>query len=288
MMRHQLNAQIAERLRFMADLRAQQGDDGFRVESYRRAADTLEALEEPVDALLASKGRAGLVALEGIGVGIAGAIAEMLHTGRWAQLERLLGVLEPEALFRSLPGIGPKLASRLHDELEIETLEQLEMAAHDGRLERLDGVGPRRAAAIRAMLNERLGQRRIRTRAEPAPSVATLLAVDAAYRRRAAAGELKTIAPRRFNPSGEAWLPIMHADRGRWRFTALFSNTARAHQLGKSRDWVVVYFHTDSSPESQATVVTETRGALKRKRVVRGREQDCAVYYANKARRSAA
>jgi putative hydrolase len=279
-MRHQLNAEIAERLRFMAELRAQQGDNGFRVQAYRRAADTLESLEEPVDAVLAQKGRAGLIALEGVGAGIAGAIAEMASTGRWAQLERLQGVLAPEQLFRSLPGIGPKLAERLHDELEIETLEQLEMAAHDGRLERVQGVGVRRAASIRAILKERLGGRRIRRRVEPAPSIAVLLSVDAAYRRRAAAGELRTITPRRFNPKNEAWLPVMHLDRGRWHFTALYSNTARAHQLGKSKDWVVIYFHTANSPESQATIVTETRGLLKGRRVVRGREQDCVSHYA--------
>jgi putative hydrolase len=285
-MRHHLNAQIAERLRFMADLREQQGDNGFRVQAYRRAADTLERLEQPVDAVLAQKGRAGLMALDGVGAGIAAAIAEMASTGRWAQLERLQGVLEPEQLFRSLPGIGQKLAARLHDELEIETLEQLEMAAHDGRLERVAGVGARRAAAMRALLNERLGARHIRRRADPVPSIGVLLGVDAAYRRRAAAGELRMIAPRRFNPKGEAWLPVMHLDRGRWHFTALFSNTARAHQLGKSRDWVVLYFHTANSPESQVTIVTETRGALKGQRVVRGREHDCAAHYAAKAARA--
>ena len=37
-------------------------------------------------------------------------------------------------------------------------------------------------------------------------------------------------------PMGEAWLPILHADRGKWHFTALFSNTARAHELDKVRD----------------------------------------------------
>jgi hypothetical protein len=270
----------------MADLREQQGDNGFRVQAYRRAADTLDRLEVSVDAVLAQKGRVGLMALDGVGAGIAAAIAEISSTGRWAQLERLQGVLEPEQLFRSLPGIGAKLAARIHDDLEIETLEQLEIAAHDGRLERVAGVGARRAAVIRAMLNERLGARRIRRRVEPVPSIAVLLAVDAAYRRRAAASELRTIAPRRFNPNGEAWLPVMHLDRGRWHFTALFSNTARAHQLGKSTDWVVVYFHTADSPESQVTIVTETRGALKGRRVVRGREQDCASHYAAKPPRS--
>jgi hypothetical protein len=86
------------------------------------------------------------------------------------------------------------------------------------------------------------------------------------------------IAPKRFNPEGEAWLPIMHSDCGEWQFTALFSNTARAHDLGKTHDWVVVYYETDGE-EGQATVVTETRGVLRNKRVVRGREAECRRYY---------
>ena len=46
-------------------------------------------------------------------------------------------------------------------------------------------------------------------------------------------GTLTTIAPRRFNPEGKSWLPVMHTRRGAWHFTALFSNTARAHELGR-------------------------------------------------------
>ena len=73
----------------------------------------------------------------------------------------------------------------------------------------------------------------------------------------------------------------MHAERGPWQFTALFSNTARAHDLGRTREWVVIYFHTDSEPEGQRTIVTESRGNLVAKRVVRGREAECAGYYAS-------
>jgi hypothetical protein len=79
---------------------------------------------------------------------------------------------------------------------------------------------------------------------------------------------------------GEAWLPVFHAARGNWRLTALLSNTRKAHELGKTKDWVVVYFHLDSEPESQCTVVTETRGPLAGRRVVRSREGECAGYYA--------
>jgi putative hydrolase len=111
------------------------------------------------------------------------------------------------------------------------------------------------------------------------PPVAMLLDVDREYRERAAAGDLPTIAPRRFNPSGEAWLPVLHAERGAWHFTALFSNTAQAHQLGRTRDWVVIYFYDDEHAEGQHTVVTETHGALTGRRVVRGRETECRAHY---------
>jgi putative hydrolase len=100
-----------------------------------------------------------------------------------------------------------------------------------------------------------------------------LLDVDREYREKAA--RLPRIAPRRFNPSGERWLPVLHTERGGWRFTALHSNTALAHHLGRTRDWVVVYFHADHEPEGQHTVVTETRGPLAGRRVVRGREAEC-------------
>jgi putative hydrolase len=69
-----------------------------------------------------------------------------------------------------------------------------------------------------------------------------------------------------------------HAHRTRpWRFTALFSNTALAHELGRVRDWVVIYFHQDRGPEGQRTVVTESRGSFAGRRAVRGREAECAT-----------
>ena len=99
-----------------------------------------------------------------------------------------------------------------------------------------------------------------------------LLQVDRMYRERAAAGELRKIAPRRFNPTGEAWLPILHARHGDWHFTALFSNTQLAHQLDKTSDWVVIFYHKDGQPDGRCTVVTATRGPSLGRRVIRGRE----------------
>jgi Holliday junction resolvasome RuvABC DNA-binding subunit len=270
------NALVADRLREAAELLEQQQANPFRVRAYREAADTVEALDEDIAALASREGAHGLMALPAIGPGIAAAIEEILHTGRWSQLERLRGTLDPERLFRAVPGVGPALARRIHDSLHVDTLEALEMAAHDGRLAAVAGIGPRRAAVIRSALGTMLGRRRPRLAREgEEPSVALLLDVDRAYREAAAAGRLSTIAPRRFNPSGEAWLPVLHTEREPWHFTVMFSNTARAHELGRTRDWVVMYFHTDRHAEGQRTVVTETRGALAGRRVVRGREVEC-------------
>lgn len=276
------NPAVAALLREMAELLQAQGEENaFRIAAYRHAADTVAALAQPVGEVFEREGMAGLEALPTIGTGIAAAIAEIVQTGRWTKLERLRGGAAPEALLRSVPGVGPRLALQLHEELGIDTLEGMEAAAHDGRLEALAGVGPRRAAAIRAALTERLDRERAARRRRPAspadhaPPVELLLDVDRDYRARAGAGTLPTIAPRRFNPEGVAWLPVLHTKRGEWSVTALFSNTARAHELGRVHDWVVLYAEDGAHHERQYTVVTAQRGPLAGRRVVRGREDEC-------------
>lgn len=271
------NQAIAEKLLELADLLEQQNANPFRVNAYRRAARTVAAHPEPIAELAERAGTEGLDELPTIGRSIALAIQEMLRTGRWQQLERLRGTLDPEQVFQSIPGVGPELARRIHEVLEIESLPELELTAHDGRLEQVPGVGPRRARMIAAALGQMLQRRPPRPHETVAePDVELLLDVDREYRDKAARGKLRKIAPKRFNPSRQAWLPILHTQRGDWHITALFSNTARAHELGKTNDWVVLYFHTDHGPEAQSTVVTETSGPLEGRRVVRGREAEIA------------
>jgi ribosomal protein S13 len=280
------NQAIADKLLELADLLEQQSANPYRVNAYRRAARSVAVHGEDLSELDKREGLRGLDSLPGVGRSISLAIQEMLATGRWMQLERLRGALEPELVFQSIPGIGPELARRIHESLDIESLTDLETAAHDGRLEQVDGVGPRRARMIAAALAQMLQRRAARPRpVADEPAVDILLDVDHEYRQLAAQGKLRKIAPRRFNPGGVAWLPILHSQRGDWHFTALFSNTARAHDLRKTDDWVVLYFHTDHGPEAQRTVVTESHGDLEGRRVVRGREADCARWYARKARR---
>ena len=105
-----------------------------------------------------------------------------------------------------------------------------------------------------------------------------ILELDAEYREKAKGDELKKIAPKRLNPEGKAWLPILTTHREGWRFAVLFSNTARAHELGKTQDWVVVYYDKGSG-ENKCTIVSEYTGPLLGRRVIRGREKECAEYY---------
>ena len=288
------NIEISDVLERVAELLEAQDANPFRVRAYRRAAQVIERSEQSIAEIADSKNGKKLEDLPEIGNRIAGSIREFVHTGRLNLLERLEGQVSPEDLFTTVPGIGEELAKRIHSQLHIETLEDLELAAHDGRLEKVTGLGERRIRGLKDSLATMLSRssrqraRRIRylekekatglmTDASPAP-ISMILDVDAEYRRKAEAGLLKTISPRRFNPEQRSFLPILHTEREGLHFTALFSNTARAHELGKTRDWVVVYYDRDGH-ENQCTVVTEHQGPLRGRRVVRGRERGCMIYY---------
>jgi len=270
-----VNRDVAARFDEAAALLREQDANPFRVRAYAQAADTLRRLEQPVSEILAQDGVEGLEHLPGIGRSLARAIRDIVRLGYFPMLERLRGDADPIRRLRSVPGIGRRLAERLHDELGIETLEDLEAAAHDGRLAGLPGFGPKRIDGVRAVLSRRLS--RIRPEPHPGippPGVDVLLDVDREYRDAVRIGRLPLIAPRRFNPERRRWLPVLHTNRGTHHYTALYSNTATAHRLGRTHDWVVIYLD-DHASDGQWTVVTARSGPLRGHRVVRGREAEC-------------
>lgn len=274
------NARIAATFDQVATLLEQQGASPHRVRAWHDAAQELRAQPREMTDVFRDHGRVGLEAIPHVGPRLANVIIEMIRSGRCSALDRLRG--DGLAALERVPGIGHELATRIHRVLGIETLEELEVAAHDGRLATVPGFGERRIAAVRDVLATRLARSRPPAPAHVRPPVEVMLAVDRAYRRAADAGELRTIAPRRFNPRREAWLPVMHVERDGWSFTALYSNTALAHERGRTHDWVILYAHEPHAPEQQATVVTEWRGPLRGLRVVRGRERECADFYAHR------
>jgi DNA polymerase (family 10) len=281
------NKDIARILDRIADLLETQDANPFRIRSYRQGAESVRNWDQPVAKIAEQGDHQALKAIPDIGDSLAGLIEEVVQRGRSSLLSRLQGEVSPVDVFTRVPGIGKELAQRIADQLGINSLEELELAAHDGSLEQVEGFGKQRVNSVKVSLAGMLSgaaQRRLRRAQQPRedesqPSVKTLLDVDAEYRKKAQAGELKKIAPKRFNPDNEAWLPIMHTERGDWNFTALYSNTARAHDLGKTHDWVVIYYEKAGVKEDQVTVVTGSQGDLKGKRVVRGRESEMRRHY---------
>lgn len=283
------NKEIAALLDRIADLLEAADANPFKVRAYRNGADSIRAQDQPVAGYVNGDDFSRLTDVPGIGRGLGAVIGQYVTEGRSDVMDDLEANVTPAHLFTRVPGLGLDLAQRIVDTLGISTLEDLEDAARDGRLAQVEGFGERRVEAVRAglagLLQRGPMRRRVARRSadeDDAMPVATLLDVDAEYRRKAEADQLERIAPRRFNPDERAWLPILHTRRDGWTFHVMFSNTAQAHDLGKTDDWVVIYYDRadDEDREQQVTVVTETSGDLKGKRVVRGREAETRRFYA--------
>ncbi|HON38996.1 MAG: helix-hairpin-helix domain-containing protein [Pseudomonadota bacterium] len=284
------NAEIASELDSIADLLDTREANVFRVRAYRQGALQVRRAKDPLADLVLEGREERLKDLPDIGEGLAGVIAEFVRTGRTGLHQDLLGEISPADVFRQVPGIGEKLADRVIESLGLSTLEELERAANDGRLSQVEGFGKRRLQMVRDVLAGMLSRSAARIprnggkgkdEKPDEPPVGLLLEIDTEYRDKANQGRLRTIAPKRFNPEGRSWLPVMNTQRKGWDFTVLYSNTHRAHELGKVRDWVVIYYDRDGAA-GQVTVVTDTLGDLGKQRVVRGRERESFRYHASR------
>ena len=142
------NSEIASVFDHVADLLDYQGGNVFRVRAYRNAAHTIGGLVEPLAAVRADTNRA-LTDLDGIGDDLAGKIEELLDTGRLPLLEELKAQV-PAAAFELMrvPGLGPKKVKQLVDALGIDSLEALEQACREKRVESVKGFGAKTQAAI--------------------------------------------------------------------------------------------------------------------------------------------
>lgn len=133
-----LNKQLAEIFRNFAQILEIKGDNPFKIRAYLRAAQSLENVTEDLEDI-ERQGR--LREVPGVGHDIAGKIAEFIGYGRIKSYEKLkksipAGLLE----LLSIPGIGPKTAKLLYDELNISDITKLEKYARQGRLHNLPGL----------------------------------------------------------------------------------------------------------------------------------------------------
>ena len=144
------NSEIADRFDFLADLLELDGADSFRLSAYRRASARIRESAAPV-ARLAVDGTA--TQIPGIGATIAGKIVELVETGDMRALAKLRDRL-PAGLVdvMHVPGLGPKTARRLWQELGVATLDDLRAAAEGERLRELPGLGPKTEERVLAAL----------------------------------------------------------------------------------------------------------------------------------------
>jgi DNA polymerase (family 10) len=142
------NADVAEQLELLADILELEGEAAYRLLAYRRAAARVRETSGLV-AELALEGKAK--ELPGIGKTIEGKIVEIVDEGEIRALTKHKALVPPEVVeFTRLPGLGPKTARKIWQELGITTLADLKAAAKAERLRMLPGLG--------AKLEERIAQ----------------------------------------------------------------------------------------------------------------------------------
>ena len=130
------NKSIAAVFYETADLMEINGDDSFRIRSYRRAAETLEGHPRQVSDLAADAKQ--LLEIPGIGKGMAANIQELLQTGKLQLHQRLLTKYQPSMLeLFKIQGLGPKTIALVWSAFQVADLAGLEKLAKEGKLRTL-------------------------------------------------------------------------------------------------------------------------------------------------------
>lgn len=239
-----INTAIARCFDEIADLLKSRSTTDFRIAAYRRGAIVVRELLSSVDAIFNDSGREGLEGIPGLGRSLALSVEKFLQTGLMPTLELLRGNGLSPRFMRTPKSPRRRRVMQARHPVTVQRTTTLPSAPDD----------------------------------PSQPSIGQLLSIDAEYREKAANDKLIRIAPRQFNPTGAEWLPILHSRRNEWHYTAAFSNTAHAHEVGMTHDWVII--HRDAAGQSgHWTVITSKFGELKNRRFVRGREEECLAFY---------
>ncbi len=140
------NAEVVAMLEETADLMEIAGENPFKARAYRRAAEAIAALREPIEELVRTK---RLHTIEGVGESIARDIAEFLERNTTTRLEQLRAKYPPQLrTLLEIQGVGPRTVAMLYDRLKITTVDELEAAARAGKLTKLPGMGEQKVRNI--------------------------------------------------------------------------------------------------------------------------------------------
>lgn len=142
------NAEIASLFEDIADMLEILGENSFKINAYRRAAENIRSLGRDLSAMVEE---GSLDSIEGVGKAISEKITELVKTGRLGYYEELAENV-PSGLLDMLevPDLGPKRVRAIWEKLGIRDLDGLEEAARTGRLKTLDGFGAKTEAKILA------------------------------------------------------------------------------------------------------------------------------------------
>jgi DNA polymerase (family 10) len=150
------NDQLARIFFEIGDMMELKGELAFKAGAYRRAADSIA--HSQTDIVRAYR-QGTPPTLAGVGKAIDEKLAELADTGRMRYYERLRREVPPSLIsLLNVPGLGPRTVADLWSKLRIESLEDLEAAARDGRLRKVRGISERTEQRILEGLKE-LGER---------------------------------------------------------------------------------------------------------------------------------
>lgn len=142
------NSTIAAVFEELAELLEFRGENPFRIRAYQNGARAIRDLDEPIADIASDEAR-DLSKLSGIGKTLAEKIHTLLDTGELPQLIELRQAVPEIVIAMSrVPGLGAKKASKLHEELKIESLDDLAAACREGRIATLKGFGKKTESSI--------------------------------------------------------------------------------------------------------------------------------------------
>src|SRR5581483_2406941 len=141
------NKAVASIFHETADLMEINGDDSFRIRSYRRAAEAIEALPQPISDLISDPKK--LLEIPGIGKGMCGHLQEIFRDGKSSLHASLLDKYRPSMLeLLKISGLGPKTIAMLWSAHKICDIEGVEKLAREGKLRELPRMGEKQEQKI--------------------------------------------------------------------------------------------------------------------------------------------